>query len=221
MNCCSHCADAENLFSQRAARRDLRRYRKRGPHATTRHLLRMLQQEDLRGRELLDIGGGVGAIQHALLQNGLSRAVHVDASTAYLQASQAEAARQGHRERVEYHHGDFVELSEDVPEADIVTLDRVVCCYPDMPRLVRASASKALHLYGMSYPREHWGTRTGLALGNLFFRLRGSAFRVYLHSPEAITAEVQRQGFVRVAQARTLLWHVELFRRSAPARQVL
>lgn len=218
MSCCSHCVDAENLFSEKAARRDLRRYHRRGPHPTTRHLLRMLRQEDLPGRELLDIGGGIGALQHELLQQGLSRAVHVDASTAYLQASKAEAARQGHRERVEYCHGDFVQLSGELAEADLVTLDRVVCCYPDMPRLVEASASKARHLYGLSYPREHGAMRTGLALGNLVFRLRGSAFRSYLHSPAAISAEVRQQGLDLVAQAHTLLWHVALYRRIAPAR---
>lgn len=214
MNCCSHCTDAEALFSQRTARRDLRRYRRRGAHAATRKLLHMLQQEELRGRELLDIGGGIGAIQHELLQAGLSRAVHVDASTAYLEASEAEATRQGHRERVEYVHGDFVELAPELPEADIVTLDRVVCCYPDMPRLVQASTSKARHLYGLSYPRERWGTRAAIAIGNLFFRLRSSAFRTYMHSPEAITAEIQRQGLRQVAEARTLLWQVVLYRRA-------
>lgn len=217
MNCCSHCADAEDLFSRRAARRDLRRYRRKGPHATTRHLLRMLRQEDLRDRRLLDVGGGVGAIQHELLREGLARAVHVDASAAYLQASEAEAARRGHRERVEYHHGDFVELAGDLPQADVVTLDRVVCCYPDMPRLVQASAARARHLYGLTYPREHWGTRGGAALANLFFRVRGSAFRTYVHPPAAVAAEVARQGFVLVARARTLLWHVALYRRIAPA----
>jgi hypothetical protein len=214
MSCCRHCTDAEAFFSQKAAQRDLRRYRRKGANAATRHLLRMLKQEDLRDRVLLDVGGGIGAIQHELLHAGLSRAVHVDASAAYLQASEAEACRQGHLERVEYRHGDFVELSQDLPEADIVTLDRVVCCYPDMPRLIQASTSKARHLYGLSYPRARWGTRAVITAGNLFFRLRGSAFRTYMHSPEAITAEIERQGFRQVAEARTLLWQVVLYRRA-------
>ncbi|HEV2149761.1 MAG TPA: class I SAM-dependent methyltransferase [Longimicrobiaceae bacterium] len=213
MSCCGHCADAEDLFSRRAARRDLRRYRRRGPIPATRRLLRMLRREEVRGRVLLDVGGGIGAIQHELLREGLARAVHVDASTAYLQASGEEAARQGHRDRVEYHHGDFVDLAAELPEADVVTLDRVVCCYPDMPRLVEASASKARHLYGLSYPRRRWATRAAFAAGNLFFRLRGSAFRTYLHPPEAIAAELRRQGLQCIAQDRTFLWHVALYRR--------
>lgn len=174
----------------------------------------MIRQEDVRGRELLDIGGGIGAIQHELLREGLARAVHVDASTAYLAASAAEAERQGNRERVEYLHGDFVELVDDVPRTDIVTLDRVVCCYPDMPRLVAASASKTRRLYALSYPREHWGARTGLVLANLFFRVRGSEFRTYLHPPAEIEAQLRRQGLTPVARARTALWHVALYRRA-------
>lgn len=218
MSCCGHCADAEDLFSRKAARRDLRRYRRRGPNPTTRRLLGMLRKEELRGRVLLDVGGGIGAIQHELLRAGLSRAVHVDASTAYLEASEAEATRQGHRERVEYHRGDFVELAGELPEADVVTLDRVVCCYPDMPRLVEASASRARHLYGLSYPRQRWGNRAAVAAGNLYFRLRGSAFRTYLHPPEAIAAELRRQGLLCIAEDRTFLWHVALYRRVQASR---
>lgn len=214
MTCCSHCQDAESLFTRRTARRDLRRYRRSGPHGTTRHLLRMLQREDLRDGALLDIGGGIGAIQHTLLRDGLARAVHVDASRAYLDAAEDEAVRQGHRERVEYHHGDFVELADELAEADIVTLDRVLCCYPDMPRMVRTSAARARRLYGLSYPREHWGSRTAVTFGNLYFRARRSAFRAYLHSPDAIESEVRRQGFTTIARARTLLWHIAVYRRT-------
>lgn len=177
----------------------------------------MLQHEDLRGGELLDIGGGIGAIQHSLMEHGLSHAVHVDASTAYLAASKDEAARRGHRDRVVYAHGDFVQLSADLHDADFVTLDRVVCCYPDMPRLIAASTSKARQLYGLSYPRERTATRAGLALGNLYFRLRGSDFRSYLHSPAAITSEILQRGFELVARDHTLLWEVALYRRTARA----
>lgn len=214
MPCCPHCIDAEDFFTERAARRELKRYRKKGPTGTTQLLLRMLREEDLGNEVLLDVGGGIGAIQHELLRDDLGRAVHVDASRAYLRASEQEAARQGHRGRVDYRYGDFADLADELPEADLVTLDRVVCCYPDMPRLVRASAAKARRLYGLSFPRAHAGVRAGLALANLWFALRGSRFRAYLYPPAAIAAEVEAQGFRRVAAARTLLWCVELYRRA-------
>jgi magnesium-protoporphyrin O-methyltransferase len=43
----------------------------------------------------LDIGGGVGIIQHELLPAGVTTAVHIDAATAYLDAAKEEAKRRG------------------------------------------------------------------------------------------------------------------------------
>jgi magnesium-protoporphyrin O-methyltransferase len=210
---CEHCADAESLFTERAARRDLKRYRRKGPTGITRELLHALREQDVAAGTLLDIGGGVGTLQHELLHSGLAHAVHVDASRAYLEASAREAERQGHGDRVEQHHGDFVQLADNLVPVDVVTLDRVVCCYPDMPALVRASAAKAQRLYALSYPRVRWLTRLGRRLGNAWFRVRGSSFRTYLHPPAEIEAHVERNGFRPVASGRTLLWHAAVYRR--------
>jgi SAM-dependent methyltransferase len=215
MSCCNHCIDAERLFTEKAARRELRRYRRGRIHPTGRALLRLLSGSDLRGGTLLDIGGGVGILQHELLGQGLlASAVHVDASAAYLRASEAEADRRGHADHVEYRHGDFVELSRELPDADVVTLDRVVCCYPDMPALIAASASKARRFYGLSFPRRRWVTRAGVALGNLWCRMRGSDFRAFVHSPAEIRAEILRHGLRRMEATRTPIWEVEIYRRS-------
>jgi hypothetical protein len=216
MSCCAHCVDAEDLFGEKAARRDLRGYRRRGPHSSTGHLVRLLRSEGVAGMSLLDIGGGVGALQHELIDDGATRTVQVDASAAYLRASAEEAERRGHRAASEYHHGDFVELADGLEPLDVVTLDRVVCCYPDMPRLVAASTAHARVLYGLSFPRRRLGTRAMLAGANLFFRLKRSAFRTYLHPPEQIAAEIRRHGFHLVAQAETLLWSIAVYRRGHP-----
>jgi hypothetical protein len=213
MACCTHCQDSESLFGRRTARRDLRRYRRRGPQPVSRRLLGLIDEADIRGRTLLDIGGGVGALQHEMMQRGLSRATQVDASAAYLERSREEAERQGHADRVEYRYGDFVEMSGEVAGADIVTLDRVVCCYPDMPALVRTSASKARQLYGLSYPRERRGTRAVMWFGNLFFRLRRNAFRTFVHPIAEIHQEIVRQGFAPVGRRKTLIWEAALYRR--------
>jgi 2-polyprenyl-3-methyl-5-hydroxy-6-metoxy-1,4-benzoquinol methylase len=165
MSCCTHCQDAESFFSRRTARRELRRYRRRGPPRFTRRLLDLIPDRDVRERSLLDVGGGIGAIQHEMFARGLARAVHVDASAAYLERSADEAKRRGHRDRVEYRYGDFVDLAPDLEAADIVTLDRVVCCYPDMPRLIRASTARADRVYALSYPRARRATKAVMALG--------------------------------------------------------
>src|SRR5690606_1243975 len=58
---CSQCRGIELQFDEKAARRDLGRYRRRGPVGTTRKLIRMLAEDGVVGRAFLDIGGGVGA----------------------------------------------------------------------------------------------------------------------------------------------------------------
>lgn len=217
MNCCHQCEGIEQLFGERTARRDLRRYRRKGPIASTRLLIEALREAGVEGATLLDVGGGIGAIQHELLDGGLGTATHVDASFHYLQASREEAARRGRADRVAYLHGDFVELAPRVPEADIVTLDRVICCYPDMQRLVAASASRARRLYGVVFPRDHAGVRLGVPVANLINRLWRIPFRLFLHPPEAVDAAIRRQGLKRRAHRRTPFWNVAVYAREGGA----
>jgi SAM-dependent methyltransferase len=216
MGCCSHCKGIETEFGERTARRELRGFRRKGPRRTTRILLDALRREGIGGATLLDVGGGVGAIHHELLDDGVRAAVHVDAASAYIAAARGEAQRRRHDDRVEFLEGDFVDLAPQVPEADIVTLDRVICCYPDVEGLVRASSGKALRLYGVVYPRPSWWLRLVLPLPNLYFRLRRSPFRVFLHPVEKVDEEVRNRGLELVDRCPTLVWEVALYRRVRP-----
>ena len=213
MTCSTHCEGVEEVFARRTARRELKRYRRRGPRRSTLLLLEALGADTAAGGTLLDVGGGIGVIQHELLARGFSRAVHVDGSSAYLSASREEAARRGTGDRVQYHHGDVVELAPGLPAADVVTLDRVICCYPDLERLVAATAPKARRLYGLVYPRERWATRAGVALENLWLRVRGSAFRAYVHPEAAIDGAVRSHGLRRRSERSLLLWRVAIYER--------
>jgi SAM-dependent methyltransferase len=215
MSCCL--TDLEREFSPRTARRDLRRYRRRGPLPATRKLLSAVRaQERVEDRTLLDIGGGVGAIPHELLDEGLARVDAVDASSAYLDANRDEAERRGHAARITFHHGDFTDRQDSLPDADIVTLDRVICCYPDMERLVTASARKARRIYALVYPRERWWVRLVLRGANLTFRLRRCGFRVYHHPRETVDGLVRSLGFERRYEATTIIWRVVVYSRAAP-----
>ena len=62
---------------------------------------------------LLDIGGGIGAVQHELLDAGVTHVTSVDASAPYLEAAREEAGAR-HDGRVTYVHGDFVDLADSV-----------------------------------------------------------------------------------------------------------
>ena len=123
---CPHCQGAEKIFDRDTAERELKAYRVHGPGTTTRLLIAALKAAGVADLTLLDIGGGVGAIQHELLKDGARSAIALDASTAYLHAAKKEAERQGHADRIDYQQGDFVALGPQLPKADIVTLEKVI-----------------------------------------------------------------------------------------------
>lgn len=212
MACCaSNCY--ESTFNERHAAKQLRRYRRKGPNKTTRMLLDGLRSAGIADAAVLDIGAGVGVVHHELLENGARSAVHVDAARAHMRAAREEVERRRHADRVTFVYGDFVALADTIPPADVVTLDRVICCYPDMETLVTASAGKARRLYGAVFPRERPGVRLVSAIGNLLCRLRGDPFRSYIHPVAAIDAAVRRQGFTLRSVANTFLWRVAIYAR--------
>lgn len=210
---CAQCRGLESQFGERIAAKDLRRYRRRGPDRTTRMLIDALTREGVAGTTLLDIGGGIGAITHELLGAGVARATHVDAAPAYLTAAEAEARRRGHVDRITFRRGDFTVVAPEIAPADIVTLDRVICCYDDMTALVGMSAARARRFYGAVYPRDVWWVRAVLAVVNLFLRLRRSLFRTFVHPTAAVDAEVARQGLTRRFTRQTSVWQVVVYAR--------
>jgi magnesium-protoporphyrin O-methyltransferase len=207
------CQGIEQEFSGRYTSRDLANYRRKGASHTTRMLTQALLAEDPQGGTLLDIGGGVGAIPHLLLAAGMSSATSVEASSAYAQAALQEAHRRGLAERVEQLRGNFVELAPQVGEHDVVTLDRVICCYDDLDSLVGLSGAKARRLFGLVYPREGRLARLTIWLLNGLMWLRRSPFRNYLHTTRRLEEILGGMGFGRRYAGQTLLWQVKVYRR--------
>jgi 2-polyprenyl-3-methyl-5-hydroxy-6-metoxy-1,4-benzoquinol methylase len=191
----------------------MRRFQRKGPRKTTRILLEALRAQGVSGATLLDIGGGIGAIQHELLDDGVTEATSVDASSAYLGAARAEAEKRGYAGRVRYFHGNFVELAKGIPPADIVTLDRVICCYDEMEALVRSSAARASRLYGVVFPRSAWWVRLATALANVTLWIRGSPFRIFAHPTAAVEGVVAAQRMRRVFRRSAGMWQVAVYAR--------
>jgi len=212
MACCQ-CQGIERLFDGREALRKLDAYARHGPDRTTRLLLDAVKAEHIEGATLLDIGGGVGVAKLELLSAGLRSATDVDASSAYLDIAREEARRLGYGDRVSYHHGDFVALAPEIEPADIVTLDRVICCYHTMPALVRSSAAKARRLYGLVYPRDAWWTRCFSAMENMAFRLRRHPYRSFIHSTRLVDTLAHGAGLERRLLHQGAFWQVVLYAR--------
>ena len=213
MKDCCHCQGIELLFDRESADRELKEYHRKGAAKTTRLLVDALRAEGVQGTTLLDIGGGIGVIQYELIKAGASHATSVEASRAYVEAARQEASRQSLSERIRFHHGNFIDLAADIPPADVVTLDRVICCYPDMPALVGASAARALRLYGLVYPRDSWWVKLGVKIGNIFLRVQGNPFRGFVHPAEAVEAVLKRIGFERRFLVQTFIWKVAVYTR--------
>jgi magnesium-protoporphyrin O-methyltransferase len=210
---CSQCQGIEDVFSQEYVSGELARYRRTGPSKTTRLLLQGIQQEDLQGLTLLDIGGGVGAIQHQLLEDGATSATSVDASGAYAAAAQEEASRRGLGGRIKFLYGNFPDLAERIAPADIVTLDRVICCYHDMEALVGKSAGKARRYYGLVFPRDTWWIRLALTAQNLYMKIRKNPFRSFAHRTGEVEAVLRREGLARRSYRRTIIWQIAWYER--------
>lgn len=210
---CCQCEDIATQFGAKTARRELTRFRRRGPIRSTSLLIDDLRSTDLRDALLLDVGGGIGAIHHLLIGSAANEAVHVDASSDYIDAARQEATRRGHADRVRFVQGDFTRVATTLPPADIVTLDRVICCYPDMAALVSAAADKARAVLGAVYPRDAWWMRSAVKVINLVMRARRSTFRVFVHSPDAIDAVLRRHGLERRTRRRTAAWEIVTYRR--------
>lgn len=214
MPCC-HGQDFDGLFGAKTARKELRAYRKKGPRGATARLLRLVQASAPPDPSLLDIGGGVGVIPQEMLDAGASHVTSVDASEAYSATTRSVATERGYERRWTSTNGDFVECSADVTPADIVTLDKVICCYPDMPALVSASAGKTKKLYGIVVPKDDWWIRVVARLVNLAYKILRLEFQSFVHPHADIDALVEDTGLRISATASYWIWSVRLYTRAA------
>jgi len=208
------CQGIEVKFDRKYVDKKLKKYREEGPKKTTIQLMDALRSEGIQDMSLLDIGGGVGDIPHGLLKSGVSHAINAEGSTAYSEACQEEAERQGHADKIQHMPGNFVDLAENIPEADIVTLDRVICCFDDMPKLVNLSSQKAKRLYGVVYPRDLWWVKL---TNEIYYNFRNwlirNPMRNYVYSTEAVEAEIQKNGLKRTFHQKMGAWQVAVFSR--------
>ena len=212
MGCCST-NDFDNIFDKRTARKELKAYLKKGPNKRTRKLADFLKGQGIAGSTVVEIGSGIGALHLQLLKEGAKSATGIDASSAYVEATTTLAERLGLQDVVEYHVGDFVEKEQDIPPADIVLLDRVICCYPDMQGLVSASGRHAQRLYAMSYPPRNWVTRALAFIFNASLTLLRKRFRAFIHNPDEVASLLASLGLTRIFRGSSGVWQLAVYRR--------
>ena len=153
MSCCQPPRGYTRIFSKRAARRSAKRYREKGLDDTAEEIVEFLREHGVEGASVLEIGGGVGAIQLELLKVGAARATNLELSPEYEETARELIHERGLDDRVERRLGDVVQEPDLAGEADAVVMHRVVCCYPDYDALVGAAAERARRYLVLSFPR--------------------------------------------------------------------
>ena len=210
-SCCE--PDYDAAFDARAARRQAAAYRRSGPRGSTRRLVEAIRDIGVQSATVLDIGGGVGIIGLELLAAGAASVVEVDASAPSISVARHEASRAGWDERTTFIHGDFVAMAAEIDAVDIVTLDRVVCCYGDWRAMVDRSTEHAGRLIGLVLPNERWWLRAAIGIGNLCLRLTGHSFQGYVHPERKVDERVRAAGFDRRMHHRGWVWQTALYER--------
>lgn len=202
------------IFSEKNARAEAQSYRRKGLDRTSRRIVDYLKERGVEGRTLLEVGGGVGAIQIELLKAGVTSATSVELTPTYEQVALELLNESGFAGRVERKVTDFAQSASDFAVADIVIMNRVICCYPDMPVLAGAAADHAKEVLVMSFPKRTWWTRAFLALGNFALRVTRRQFQVFVHPPDQILAEAARHGLLKALYSPGLFWEVAAAQRA-------
>lgn len=209
---CCNASSYPDLFDAKEARRNLRRYEKRGLDGMGRALVDYLISRGLEGRTILEAGGGIGALQVELIESGAASAVNVELSSEYDEVASDLLTRRGIADRVQRRNGDFTDLAAGL-EADDVILHRVICCYPFMERLMEAAMSSSKRFIAATFPRDRLGVKAVIWLENTWHKIRGVDFRGYVHDPEAIVETARSGGFEVVFRDRNLSWNAVVFER--------
>ena len=206
-------------YDGRFAANELASWQNHGPRRTTQELIDVVLAQGVEGSAVLDIGAGVGAVHTALLEAGGASAVDVDASREYLATARAEAERRGLAGRVDYRYGDVVELAAELPAADIVTLDSVICCYPYLPALLAAALASRPRLAGLVYPRDVWWMIAFMRLFNIAQAVRRCAARYFIHRQAELDRLMTEAGYLNTYEGGTRGWRVVVYDRDGRLRE--
>src|SRR5262249_25066720 len=179
-----------------------------------RRMVADIPTRELDGARVLEIGGGIGAIQADLLAKGARTGEVVELVPAYEPYARELAQEKGFSKRRAFPVADVLEDAHAVAPATIVILNRVVCCSPDGIRLTAIAARLSERVLLLSFPRDRMLTRTFAKAVNGVMRILGRSFRTYLHPRAALFAAAQEAGAKLTRTGHNLLWEFAIFEHS-------
>ncbi len=212
MDCCN-VNGLNEVFNKSKAAKESKKYLRNGLDRRAAMVLGCLTDQGISGASILEIGCGVGSLHMELLKRGAGSAIGVEVSQSYVEAATDLSRNLGFQDSTQYHTGNFVDLEDDIPSADMVILDRVICCYPDMEGLVTASTRHTQRLYVLTYPCRTWWMRVGAWIFNFGLIATRRQFRFFLHNPEEIGATIKAAQFSLIESAKHGPWEMAAYQR--------
>ena len=188
-------------------------------NAVTASLLKTITDLGVSGRTVLDVGCGIGDLAIGIVAAGATSATGYDLSPKAIDRARALAQRRGVGDRTTFEVGDGSKF--ELPKADIVTINRVVCCYHDADGILERTLAAAGSVYAISAPISSGATgiynRTQNAFWNVVYRLRDKHYgrlRTFIHDIERIDGRINAAGFRRVDhERRRVVWDLAVYAR--------
>ena len=195
------------------------KYKSKGLTASTEVLLHLLtERSGLVGKTVLDLGCGTGFFALETLRQGASSCMGVDLSSAAIHEANEFAKESGLQDRARFEVGNAASIQH--PTADIVVMDKVLCCYPDADSLLKTASASSRELLSFVVPRNEGlmkpMMRVGIGMINLVERVRKTGFRLYLHPLRSLDRLLVDNGFQRSSKAKSRFWLVFLYKRTGP-----
>ncbi len=191
------------------------RYKTKGLSKSSKVLLDFLVADGVKEKSTLELGCGAGGFTMELVNQGAASAVGIDLSVEMIKAANELSHARGAEDRVKYWQGNAA--TADLPQADIVVMDKVICCYSDIGSLMKNATSASRDLVGFIVPRDEgilkWPLRLGVWIGNVIQKRRKSIF-FYLHSLPALDKSLRESGFTRRQKKSSRFWLVFLYGRT-------
>ena len=185
----------------------------------TASLLDAITEAGVTERTVLDVGCGIGDLAIEVVARGAASGTGYDLSPKAIDEARRLAVSRGVGDRMRFEVGDGAML--DLPAADIVVINRVVCCYPDADNLLDHTLGAARGVFAVTAPVSRgpigWWNRLWSALENVGYRLRPTkydGFRVFIHDLDRIDERIRAAGFRRTRhEHRRIVWDLAVYTR--------
>jgi magnesium-protoporphyrin O-methyltransferase len=190
------------------------RYKEKGLSRSSKLLLKFILDNEVRDRSVLDLGCGAGGFSIELLRKGASNAVGFDLSPKMVSAATELAQANGFESRTKFQQGNGA--TSELPESDVVVMDKVLCCYSEWRRLLKNAIEASRGIIGFTVPKDEGITklpfRIALKVANYFQRRRGGVL-FYLHPLGAVDKILRDSGFTHRRKQGARFWLVFLYSR--------